>query len=274
VHKSLRTALLLALAGIPCRVGFCQSKGWFLYHRVAVRDPWRHEVERILCLMRALGREPEVCVRKLWITYDDKTEERAECLLRDVGVNGGGPLFGICPGSVWPTKRWTVEGYAALVRRLAEDYGGPVLVCGAKADVPLAQTVCDLAGEKGINLAGQADLKTFVAIVDRLSVLITNDSAPMHIAAARGVPVVAIFCATTPSLGYGPYSEAAVVVEKDLACRPCSRHGGRTCPRGTEDCLRLVTVEEVVVGVEKVLAHACKLRPRGRIGDQGLGARG
>jgi len=253
VHKSLRTALLLLLAGIPCRVGFRQSKGWFLYHRVVVRDLWRHEVERILCLMRVWGREPEVCAKRLWIAYDNKTGKKAERLLRAVGVNGRGPLFAVCPGSIWPTKRWAVEGYAALVRQLAENYGRPVLVCGSPEDVPLAQRVCDLAEGKGINLAGRAGLKTFMAIVDRLSVLITNDSAPMHMAVARGVPVVAVFCATTPDQGYGPYSAASVVVEKDLACRPCGRHGGKTCPRGTKDCLQLVTAKEVLAGVEKVL---------------------
>jgi heptosyltransferase-2 len=255
-HKSLRTALLLLLAGIPYRVGFRQSKGWFLYHQTVVRDLWRHEVERILCLMRALGKEPEECAKKLCLTYNNQTEERADRLLRAGGVDGKGPLFAVCPGSVWPTKRWTAQGYAALVRRLAEGYGRPVLVCGSQEDGPLAQMVCDLAGGKGINLAGRADLKTFIALVDRLSVLITNDSAPMHIAVARGVPVVAIFCATTPSQGYGPYSEVAIVVEKDLACRPCDRHGGRTCPRGTEDCLRLVTVEEVLAGVKRVLVSS------------------
>jgi heptosyltransferase-2 len=206
--------------------------------------------------MRALEEGPKSCAKKLQITYDGEAKERADHLLRAIGANDRGPLFGICPGSVWPTKRWTAAGYAALVQRLAADYDGSVLICGAQEDVPLAQTVHDLAGGKGINLAGRVDLKTFIALVDRLSVLITNDSAPMHIAVARGVPVVAIFCATTLSLGYGPYSEVAIVVEKDLACRPCGRHGGRTCPRGTEDCMRLVTVEEVLAGVKKIFAHA------------------
>jgi heptosyltransferase-2 len=75
----------------------------------------------------------------------------------------------------------------------------------------------------------------------------------MHIAVARRVPVVAIFCATTPSLGFYPYSSRAVVVEKELACRPCSSHGGNRCPLGTEDCIRLIQPDHVLQGVEKVL---------------------
>jgi ADP-heptose:LPS heptosyltransferase len=73
---------------------------------------------------------------------------------------------------------------------------------------------------------------------------------------ARNVPVVAIFCATTPSLGYGPYGDRAVVVEKkDLFCRPCRRHGSPTCPRGTEDCMRQVTVADVLAGVDTLVAN-------------------
>jgi heptosyltransferase-2 len=100
-------------------------------------------------------------------------------------------------------------------------------------------------------------LQTFMALIDHARVVISNDSAPMHLAVARGVPVVAIFCATTPSLGYGPYTEHAVVVEKkDLFCRPCSRHGGLLCPRGTDECMRLVTVADVLAGVDRLLASS------------------
>jgi heptosyltransferase II len=95
-----------------------------------------------------------------------------------------------------------------------------------------------------------------MALVDRAQLVISNDSAPMHIAVARNVPVVAIFCATTPGLGYGPYSDRAVVVEKkDLFCRPCHRHGSPTCPRGTDDCMRQVTVADVLAGIDTLIAN-------------------
>jgi heptosyltransferase-2 len=252
-HKSLRTALLLALAGIPHRVGFRQSAGWFLYHRTAIRDAHRHEVERILCLMRVFDVEPEQCERQPYVAYGAPARVRAEELLRDAGVQRTETLFVVCPGSVWPTKRWTIAGYAGLVRCLARDYG-KVLICGGPDDAPVAQAVHEQSGGQGVNLVGRADLQTFMALIDHARVVVSNDSAPMHIAVARGVPVVAIFCATTPDLGYGPYSERAVVVEqKNLFCRPCSRHGGHSCPRKTEDCMRLVTVPDVLAGVNRLL---------------------
>ena len=265
-HKSARTALLLALAGIPRRVGFRQSKGCFLYHRLATRDRSLHEAERILCLLRALGEDPLRVRRPLRLGCADDSRRTAADLLARAGVGATGALFGVCPGSVWRTKRWPAEGYAALVRRLRETYGEPVLVCGGKEDARLAARVCELSDGRGVNLAGQADLRTFIAVVDRLSVLIANDSAPMHIAAARAVPVVAVFCATTPQQGYGPYGTAVCVVEKDLECRPCGRHGGRACPRGTEDCRWLVTVDDVMAGVRRGLSLGRAAPLEGRTG--------
>jgi heptosyltransferase-2 len=114
--------------------------------------------------------------------------------------------------------------------------------------------VHEQSGRQGVNLVGKADLQTFMALADRARVCISNDSAPMHIAVARNVPVVAIFCATTPGLGYGPYGDRAIIVEKkDLSCRPCSRHGTAVCPRRTEECMRLVTVQDVLAGIERLL---------------------
>jgi heptosyltransferase II len=101
-------------------------------------------------------------------------------------------------------------------------------------------------------LAGQTDVATLVAVIDRLDVLVANDSAPMHIACARDVPVVAVFCATTPAFGYGPWGPRSAVVEADLACRPCARHGGPRCPRGTDDCRHLVSAASVLAAVRRL----------------------
>jgi heptosyltransferase II len=252
-HKSFRTALLLALAGIPQRIGFRRSPGWFLYHRTTLRDTDRHEVERILCIMRAFGIEPEDCDRRPRVEYPEATRTQARTLLQENGITPSDPLFVVCPGSVWPTKRWTVDGFASLVRHLEDNYGR-VLLCGGPDDAEVADAVHAQAGRRGVTLVGQADLLTFMAVIDHAQVVISNDSAPMHIAVARNVPVVAIFCATTPSLGYSPYTNNAVIVEKkELSCRPCDRHGSYSCPLGTDACMRGVSVADVLAGIEQLL---------------------
>ena len=256
-HKSFRTALLLALVGIPHRVGFRQSPGWFLYHQTTQRDTDRHEVERILCIMRAFGLEPESCDRTPYVAYHPATQTNVQRFLDEAQIAASDPMFIVCPGSVWYTKRWTITGYSALIRSLSRHYGRVVL-CGGPDDVPIVQEIEERAQVSGLlNLAGQADLQTFMALIDRARMVISNDSAPMHIAVARQVPVVTIFCATTPSLGYGPYSDNAVIVEKkDVFCRPCRRHGGPSCPRGTEECMQLVTAHDVLAGVDMLLKRS------------------
>src|SRR5207249_4724965 len=114
---------------------------------------------------------------------------------------GPGPLVGVAPGSVWATKRWAPEGYAAVIAALAAE-GARCVVLGAPDEAALAEEIDRLAGGRATVLAGRTDLATLVAVVDRLALLVANDSAPMHIACARGVPVVGVFCATTPALGY------------------------------------------------------------------------
>jgi len=246
-HRSLRTALVLTAAGIPRRIGFRDSRGAFLYHEVVARDRGRHDVERNLALLAPFGGRGEV--PRLHVPIAPEARARASALLPP----GPGPLVGIAPGSAWATKRWTPEGFAAVAAELAAA-GARCVILGAAADAPLAEPIMVACGGRATVLAGRTDLATLVAVIDRLALLIANDSAPMHVACARGVPVVAVFCATTPALGYGPWGSDARIVEADLACRPCGRHGGRRCPRGTDDCMRLVGPDAVLDAARAVLA--------------------
>ena len=252
-HKSLRSALMLSLARIPRRVGFRQSRGWFLFHDRVDRDPARHDVERNLSVLEAFGVKVEDCARELELPIDPGTQSEVDGKLRALGMDDQRPIVGINAGSVWPTKRWDAGGFAALARGLVDE-GARVVLVGGPDDVGVATRVAALAGAGVTSFAGRTDLATSVALIDRAAVLVANDSAPMHVASAVDVPQVAIFCATVPSQGYGPLGRRAVVVERDLACRPCGRHGGVHCPRGTDDCMELVTVDEVRAAVAQVRA--------------------
>ena len=253
VHKSFRTGLLLFLSGIPRRVGFRQSTGWFFYHDRADREAGRHDVERNLSVLRPFGVDPGECRRALRVEVEPQIREAVERIFRSLGIERKGVTFGINPGSVWPTKRWTPEGYAELILRLKQKYGGRILLFGGPEDRAAVEKILALSGNGGVSLVGKIGLRELAGAVERCDIFITNDSGPMHVAVARGVPVVAIFCATTPSLGFYPYTSNAVVVEKELSCRPCASHGGRRCPLGTEDCMRLIRAEDVLKGVERLL---------------------
>ena len=254
-HKSFRSALLLYLAAIPCRVGFRQSKGWFFFNRRVNRNSKRHDVERNLSILEAFNITPEDCQRGLHLSIKPARQESVNRRLLSLGVNLEKTIVGVNPGSVWPTKRWAPEGFARLVQLIKNNYDCEVLLFGGPQDAAVVSRIYDLSERSAANLAGKFSLQELPAVLSVCHVLVTNDSGPMHIAVARDVPTVAIFCATTPGLGFYPYSSSAIVLEKKLSCRPCASHGGRRCPLGSEDCIRLITPEHVFEAVKRLIGR-------------------
>jgi heptosyltransferase-2 len=255
-HKSLRSALILYLAEIPHRVGFRESSGWFLFHQRAVRDSARHDVERNLSVLRAFGLPLEDCERSIELPVSAATRASVDRQLRTLGVNDDDFIVGLSPGSVWPTKRWSTAGFAALIPMLRRKYDCKVLLFGGASDAGVIDDIQKRSGGAAVNLVGRIELRELAAAISRCRILITNDSAPMHIAVARKVPTVAVFCATTPGLGFYPFTNDAIVVQKNLSCRPCGSHGGRRCPLGTEDCIWGIAPEAVFQAVEKLLERS------------------
>ncbi|HAT73248.1 MAG TPA: hypothetical protein DCS63_10580 [Elusimicrobia bacterium] len=244
-HRSLRSALLAWYAGVPVRVGFSSSAGsLFLTHKVPFS--WLlHDVERNLALLSPLAENLKTAFP---------------------GLNTGaaaapfGPAdkitAGINAGSAWPTKRWPAANWARLIRRLAGPGGGRVLLVGGPGERDWNAEIERLAGpEHCLNLTGKTTMPELMEAIRPLKVFISNDSGPMHIAAALGVPAVGIFGPTTRELGFFPYGGGNRVIETPLACRPCALHGSRKCPRGHFLCMRLLTVDEVYQAAAAKLAE-------------------
>jgi lipopolysaccharide heptosyltransferase II len=253
-HKSVRTALALRAGGIPRRIGFATAPAAALYTDRVPRPATAHDRDRLLGLLAPLGVSAVAAEEaRPWIAVDPASRARAEALLAP--WRDGRPLAVLAPGSAWRTKRWPTSAFGALVRALDAD-GYRCLVVGGPAELGLTAAVQTAAGGVGVDLGGRTDLPLLAAVMARAAVAVTNDSAPMHVASAVGVPQVAIFCATVPAQGYGPVGRRALIVERDLACRPCGRHGGARCPRGTDDCRKLVTVDDVRAAVAQVRALA------------------
>jgi heptosyltransferase II len=249
-HRSLRSALVARLAGIPRRVGFESSAGRFLLTDTVPFTWLMHDLERNLALLLPLGggaapRESES--RYLEAPALPPALEKA---LADAGVRPGARLAGVHPGAAWATKRWLPERYAALCEALKADGLTPVLV-GGPGDAALAKGIAQ--GGRAVDLTGKTDLHGLKALMGRLALFVTNDSGPMHLAAAAGVPVVAVFGATTRELGFFPYGPGHRVVEAELECRPCGLHGGRDCPEGHFLCMKLVTVPQVLAACREAL---------------------
>lgn len=229
-HRSLRSALLAWRAGIPVRVGFSSSAGSFLLTHKVPFSWLLHDVERNLALLSPLAENLKTAFP---------------------GLAAAAPAFsgatvGVNTGSAWPTKRWPAEKWARLIRRLSEKFGTRVLMVGGPGEKAWNAEIERLAGpERCLNLTGRTSMPELMEAIRPLKVFVSNDSGPMHIAAALGVPAVGIFGPTTRELGFFPYGRGNRVVETALDCRPCALHGSKTCPRGHFLCMRLLTVEEV-----------------------------
>ncbi len=243
-HRSLRSAALAWLARIPRRVGF--HDGWpLLYTEVRHRPAGGHESDRLLTLA---GEPPHSIVPRLSATPAD--EAAVDAWLGAAGGLAGG-FVALAPGSIWGTKRWPY--YHDLAERLARREG--IVVVGGAEDAGLASEITAAVGRSGgraLSACGQLTLRQCAVLIARARLLITNDSAPLHLATAMGTPVVAVFGPTIPEFGFGPVRETDVSVGLvGLACRPCSDHGPPACPLGHHRCMRELSVDRVLAAIEE-----------------------
>ena len=244
-HRSLRSALLALLARIPIRIGFNRSAGRLILTSTARYEHGRHEIDRNLALLQKAGggsvpRE----LPRLHPSNEDR--KRVDRLLVELEVVRPESLIAIAPGTVWNTKRWLKERFSSLAVNFDEE-GFEVVLVGGPDDRTLCEEIRTLSGSPHVySTAGMLSLLQSTELIRRCRLLVCNDSAPMHMAAAVGTPVVAIFGATVPAFGFGPSGPRDVVVEtNDLKCRPCSIHGGAKCPIRTFDCMINISYDRV-----------------------------
>ncbi len=168
-------------------------------------------------------------------------------------------VIAFAPGSIWATKRWLPERFAEVAKYFVQKKYRVVLV-GGKEDRQLCENICSQAGSDCIVIAaGDLSLLQSAELIRRCSVLLSNDSAPLHLATAVQTPVVAIFGATVPQFGFAPRGKHDMVLGVEgLSCRPCAIHGGNRCPIGTFDCMNKMSVQTVVRAMEKILSSSNK----------------
>jgi ADP-heptose:LPS heptosyltransferase len=148
----------------------------------------------------------------------------------------------------WVTKRWPAEHFADTADRLSRDGVGPVVFIGGASEREDARRVIHQMHTKAVDLTGQTTVGLLPSLLQKASALVTNDSGPMHIAAAVGTPVVALFGPTDPART-GPYGHGHTVLTHDVPCRPClSRHCHYTIPLA---CLSGVHADRVVLAVRE-----------------------
>ncbi|MDZ7337136.1 MAG: lipopolysaccharide heptosyltransferase II [candidate division KSB1 bacterium] len=197
------------------------------------------------------GRGPEVFL-------DPGARQRVQNRLEQVGFMTHPLRVAIVPGAGFCTKRWLPERFAEVADSLAERHQSGALILGDAGDRAIAQEVASHMQTPHLNLAGALSLMESAAALDCCDLVLCNDTGLMHIAAALGKCVVAIFGPTTEELGFFPFGGLTRVVQKDLPCRPCSAMGSTRCPKRHFRCMRDISAQEVVAAAEELLSKRGK----------------
>ena len=224
-HRSLRTALIMLASRIPRRIGFDRSEFKLAFTDV-VEHRWDlHEIDRNLELLKPLG--VKELVRK---TYLPLSEDEKKQILEKFNLEYKGYVL-INPFSNFPLKEWSLENWKGLIRKLGDV---EVVITGLKGDAEKARRLEEEVRFR--NLVGKTSLRELMGVVAGARVVISNDSSPVHIANALGVPAITVYTAT--SSDYGFYPLVGSYVNNPAPCSPCSPNPKR-CITGTRECLRL-----------------------------------
>ena len=239
-----RSAVLGWLSRAPVRVGFANGRegsSWFYTQRVMVPDSMIHAVERYLLIPRALGSSTQGEALEFPVAVDPGAEKRLSQLLSSAGISWDTALVAVNAGARWPTKQWSPASFAQVADQLQQE-GIRVAVIGDAAEAHPGSAVVRHMRTSPIDLVGKTSMKELIALLRRVCLVITNDSGPMHLAAALGTPVVALFGPTDPGRT-GPYGPGHVVFRSGIACSPCL---SRRCANPkTLECLTSISPAQV-----------------------------
>jgi len=240
-----RSAAIGWCTGTPSLVGFANGRegsSWFYSNRVAVPELEMHAVDRYLLVAKAVG-AVEPCGPEFRFRMQQTDHDEVDRLLSRAGVRPGTSWVAMNVSARWPTKRWPVASFAEVADRLQQEGWGAVVMIGGpdeRADVAAVQGMMKTSA---IDLAGAATVGMLPALLSKASLLITNDSGPMHIAAAVGTPVVALF-GPTSAARTGPYGTGHQVLTAQVPCRPCF---SRSCHNSVQmECLKTVSPQQVL----------------------------
>ena len=248
IQRHIRSALLAFRAGIGERIGYDIAPGRILYTSMIKYREDVHEVQRCLDLIDYENSAGKLTPK---IYLDNEILSNAEKLLDDGGIRYEFAV--VAPGSVWATKRY--PQFEQIIDLIYDRFDMQVILLGGQADKELSSSIALASAHLPLDLTGKTDLRLSAAIMSKAKVVIANDSAPGHLAAAVNVPVVSIFGPTVPGFGFAPFSEQAITVDiGELECRPCSKHGDDVCPRKHFRCMRELKPEKIVDAVEKLLS--------------------
>jgi heptosyltransferase-2 len=249
--NSFESALMMFLGGVRQRIGYgTDGRGWMLTDSVARGAGRRHQIHYYLDLAKALSAVTDRPSISIEATPSERQSARQ--LLTAEGISGDSPFLVLNPGAAYGSaKRWHQERFANVADNLARELGLQVAIIGSDTERPIADEICAGMKSETAVLNGRTSLEMLIGVLSESSLMITNDSGPMHIAAALGIPTVAIF-GPTDETNTGPYGPRTRIVKHAVECSPCLL---RDCPIDHR-CMNAVTVDEVCRAA-KELVNSC-----------------
>ncbi|HEX5444847.1 MAG TPA: lipopolysaccharide heptosyltransferase II [Pirellulales bacterium] len=242
-QNPLPAALLCYLAEIPLRAAHCRENPYqLLTDWVRESEPEqliRHEVRRQLDLAAAVGAHtPD---ERLRLSVSLLARRHAGACLNELGIDAERPWAVVHPGATAASRRWPAERFAELAGRLAREEGWQIVFTGDRGEQPLIEQIQRLCGAATHSLAGRLRLDELAALIEAAPLLISNNTGPVHVAAAVGTPVVDLYALTNPQ--HTPWQVPHRVLFYDVPCKYCYKS---ICPEAHHDCLGRVTVAEVL----------------------------
>lgn len=240
--NSFSSAWLFFQGRIPRRLGYrARLRSFFLTDGVSWPAERMHQVDFYKTLLEPLGIKRSQTAPRIYLTEEEI--RIAKELLYQRGYREGRALIGINPGAAYGSaKCWPPERFRSLALQLSDkDPEAFILFFGDAATEGMVKEIVKEMPPRVLNLAGATDLRELICLIKLCDVLVTNDSGPMHIGAALGTPLVALFGSTDEALT-GPFGQSEAVIRKKVSCSPCFE---RVCPIDFR-CMRGIAVEEVV----------------------------
>ena len=231
-HRYLRSSILTLMSGASIRVGYDIASLSFVFNKKIKYNKTKHEVEKLLSFI-----DDNTKRYKLEMYPSEKDKIKIDTLLKKLSNNK--KIILIAPGSKWFTKRWPEEYFRILIQNLVKKDDLLIVITGGKEEKEIVLNL----DSKVLDLRGEISLLELAELIKRAILVVSNDSAPIHITSAfPDTRIVGIFGPTVKEFGFFPWSKNSKVFEiKGLYCRPCAIHGGNSCPEKHFRCMREIT---------------------------------
>jgi len=245
IHRSLTRTLICYLAGIKDRVGYdSRKRGWLLTKKInpLPRDRM-HRADYYLGIFEGAGLKISSKIYEFFL--NDSHRASIQNKLKEAGLKENERFAVLHPGANEPIRRWPVEHFVSLAKRIHKDFGWRVVISGSDRDLPLGRKIEEMSALQIINLCAQTSLKELAALFEKAKLVVCGDTGPMHIASAMGTFVICLFGTASAKItsprGKGKY----IIIQKDVDCViPC-----RKLDCADNRCMKAITVEDVIDAV-------------------------